>query len=47
VINFHIEVLSELTLPPPFVADTVAAWHCEPASLDGVAKWRELARVKL
>lgn len=40
-------VLSELTLPKPFVADTIALWDCTPADLAGVPLWREVAKVKL
>lgn len=39
--------LSELAVPAPFVASAVAAWRCDPASLEGVEQWVEIARVKL
>lgn len=40
-------VLATLEVPPPFVADSVALWSCEPGTLEGVASWREIARVPL
>ena len=40
-------MLAELAVPPPFVADSVAVWRCAPISLEGVAQWREVARVAL
>ena len=40
-------VRNEFTTPPPLVATHLAAWSCEPCTLEGVPQWKELARVAL
>ena len=45
--NLSADQLSEVEPPTAIECDTVAIWDCTPATLDGVARWREVSRVQL
>ena len=41
------DVLAHFAVPSPFEAAELAVWDCNPGTLEGVTRWREVARVVL